>query len=132
MTQSILTAGATGETGRTSAAGKISTIPSAQVWFAGGERAGYDPIARTIVRAQGAPLSVFLRREGASSHTVSFLPGFPDGSFGWAKVRTHLPGTAEMSKLFSTISGWVIAISRRTTFTRRRNEPTSPKRSGAI
>jgi pimeloyl-ACP methyl ester carboxylesterase len=100
MTQSILTAGVTGETGRTSATGKIFANPSAQAWFAGGERTGYDPNARTIVRAQRAPLNVFLRREGDSSHTVSFLPGFPDGSFGWAKVRTHLPGTAEMSKLF--------------------------------
>jgi pimeloyl-ACP methyl ester carboxylesterase len=31
---------------------------------------------------------------------VSFLPGFPDGSFGWAKVRRHLPPAAAMGKLF--------------------------------
>jgi pimeloyl-ACP methyl ester carboxylesterase len=41
-----------------------------------------------------------LRREGDPTHAVSFLPGFPDGSFGWAKVRPHLPNLAEMPKLF--------------------------------
>jgi pimeloyl-ACP methyl ester carboxylesterase len=74
--------------------------PSAQAWFAGGERVGYDPKARAIVPGQGAPLQVFLRREGDLAHAMSFLPGFPDGSFGWAKVRPHLPNAAEMPKLF--------------------------------
>jgi pimeloyl-ACP methyl ester carboxylesterase len=84
----------------TAAAGKIGGPPSAQAWFAEGERVGYDPKARTIVRAQGAALNVFLRREGDLAHAVSFLPGFPDGSFGWAKVLPHLPNAAEMPKLF--------------------------------
>ena len=74
--------------------------PSAQAWFAGGERVGYDPKARAIVAAQDAPLKTFLKREGAVSHAVTFLPGYPDGSFGWAKVRPHLPNAAEMPKLF--------------------------------
>jgi pimeloyl-ACP methyl ester carboxylesterase len=73
---------------------------SAQGWFAGGERVGYDPKARAIVRAQGAALNVFLRREGDLAYAVSFLPGFPDGSFGWAKVLPQLPNAAEMPKLF--------------------------------
>jgi hypothetical protein len=30
--------------------------PSAQSWFAGGERVGYDPKARAIVATQDAPL----------------------------------------------------------------------------
>ena len=74
--------------------------PSAEAWFAGGERVGYDPKARAIVAAQSAPLNIFLRREGDLAHAVCFLPGFPDGSFGWAKVRPHLPNAAEMPKLF--------------------------------
>src|SRR5690348_17278363 len=74
--------------------------PSAQAWFAGGERVGYDPKAQAIVATQGAPLKIFLRREGDVAHAVSFLPGFPDGSFGWAKVRPHLPNAAELPKLF--------------------------------
>ena len=73
---------------------------SAQAWFAGGERIGYDPKARAIVAAQDAPLRIFLRQEGELAHAVSFLPGFPDGSFGWAKVQPHLPNAAEMPKLF--------------------------------
>jgi pimeloyl-ACP methyl ester carboxylesterase len=74
--------------------------PSAQAWFADGERAGYDPKARAIVAAQDAPLKTFLKREGEVPHAVTFLPGYPDGSFGWAKVRPHLPNAAEMPKLF--------------------------------
>ena len=74
--------------------------PSAQAWFAVGERVGYDPKARAIVAAQEALLKTFLRREGEVSHAVTFLPGYPDGSFGWAKVRPHLPNAAEMPKLF--------------------------------
>src|SRR5246500_4416203 len=79
---------------------KTHEISSAQAWFAGGERVGYDAKARAIVPAQGAPLSVFVRREGDIAHAVSFLPGFPDGSFGWAKVLPHLPNAAPMPKLF--------------------------------
>jgi pimeloyl-ACP methyl ester carboxylesterase len=77
-----------------------SETSSAQAWFAGGERAGYDPKARAIVPAQGALLNVFLRGEGDLTRAVTFLPGFPDGSFGWAKVRPYLPSAAGMPKLF--------------------------------
>ena len=73
---------------------------TAQSWFAGGERVGYDPKARAIVAAQDAPLGIFLRREGELARAVSFLPGYPDGSFGWTKVHQHLPNAAEMPKLF--------------------------------
>ena len=71
---------------------------SAQDWFAGGERVGYDPNGGAIVAAHGAPLRIFLSREGDIAQAVSFLPGFPDGSFGWAKVRPYLPPA--MAKLF--------------------------------
>lgn len=80
----------------------IHTSPtlSTQEWFAGGERVGYDPRARAIVAAQDASLKIFLKQEGDFTHAVSFLPGFPDGSFGWAKVLPHLPNASEMPKLF--------------------------------
>ena len=84
----------------TAAAERVGGTPSAQAWFAGGERVGYDPNARAMVAAQGAALRVFLRREGDVAHAVSFLPGYPDGSFGWAKVHLHLPNATEMPKLF--------------------------------
>jgi hypothetical protein len=75
-------------------------IPSAQVWFAGGER-GYDPNARVIVQTLEGARKVFVRREGdlAHAHAVSFLPGFPDGSFGWAKVLPHLPSGADIAAM---------------------------------
>jgi pimeloyl-ACP methyl ester carboxylesterase len=75
-------------------------IPSAEAWFAGGQRVGYDPEARATLAAQDAPLKVFVSLEGDIAHAVTFLPGYPDGSFGWAKVRPHLPHSAEMPKLF--------------------------------
>jgi pimeloyl-ACP methyl ester carboxylesterase len=81
-----------------------STAPAAglsapvRAWFAGGERVGYDPNLRAIVAGPHPPLKVFLRKEGDPAEAVSFLPGFPDGSFGWAKVRPYLP--AGMPKLF--------------------------------
>ena len=79
---------------------KDGDSPTAQNWFAGGERVGYDPKARASVAAEGAPLRVFLRQEGDVAHAVSFLPGYPDGSFGWPKVHPHLPTASEMPKLF--------------------------------
>jgi pimeloyl-ACP methyl ester carboxylesterase len=53
-----------------------------------------------MVASDSATLKVFLSREGDVAQAVTFLPGFPDGSFGWAKVRPHLPNPAEMPKLF--------------------------------
>ncbi len=82
------------------AAERVGGTLSAQAWFAGGERVGYDPKARAIVAAEDAPLHVFLRREGDLAHAVSFLPGYPDGSLGWGKLLPHLPNAAEMPKLF--------------------------------
>ena len=80
-------------------AGAQSTA-SAQAWFARGERVGYDPKSRAVVSAGDVPLRIFMSREGEVSHAVSFLPGFPDGSFGWAKVQPHLPNAIEMPKFF--------------------------------
>jgi hypothetical protein len=62
---------------------------SAQAWFARGDRVGYDPKAHAIVSTGDAPVRIFLWREGELSRAISFLPGYPDGSFGWAKVRPH-------------------------------------------
>src|SRR5260370_4110715 len=79
---------------------KKGRTPSSRAWFGGGERVGYDPKARAIVTVQSAPLKVFLKWEGDLAHAISFLPGYPDGCFGWAKVLPHLPNAAEMPKLF--------------------------------
>ena len=102
----ILVSAASGDIGlpaaalRPAAAENVGGAPSAQDWFASGERVGYNPKPRAVVAVADAPLHVFLRREGDLAQAVSFLPGFPDGSFGWAKVLPHLPDAAEMPKLF--------------------------------
>jgi len=41
------------------------------------------------------PVKIFVRREGDLAHAFC-----PMASFGWAKVRPHLPNVAEMPKLF--------------------------------
>jgi pimeloyl-ACP methyl ester carboxylesterase len=82
------------------ASGLVSGQVSTQAWFAGGERIGYDPNTRAIDRGASAPLKIFSRTVGDVSHAVSFMPGYPDGSFGWAKVLPHLPDAASMPKLF--------------------------------
>lgn len=84
----------------TESVSRDSPVVSAAAWFGGGERVGYDPRAGALVSGADAPLRIFLRREGDPAHAVSFLPGFPDGSFGWAKVRPHLPDAAGMPRLF--------------------------------
>jgi len=101
--QGIIVTEVTGEASSvavTDAAVHAGATPSAQSWFSGGERVGYNPGNRAIVAAQDAPLKVFFRPEGDMTHAVTFMPGFPDGSFGWAKVLPHLPNAAEMPKLF--------------------------------
>jgi pimeloyl-ACP methyl ester carboxylesterase len=69
---------------------------TAAEWFAGGERIGYDPgSARVLTQEQTAAapgsLQVFERvaaAERADQDTVwlTMLPGFPDGSYGWAQA----------------------------------------------
>jgi pimeloyl-ACP methyl ester carboxylesterase len=72
-------------------------LVTAAEWFAGGQRILYDPESaqvRTESQAAAAPtaLRVFERvtgaAHGADEHTVwlTMLPGFPDGSYGWAQV----------------------------------------------
>jgi pimeloyl-ACP methyl ester carboxylesterase len=73
-------------------------------WFAGGARVDYDPQAGVVSGGSGQ-LNVFLRPEGDTASIVTFLPGFPDGSFGWARVRRHLPGSDLMPKLFMDFVG---------------------------
>ena len=102
----IVVTDATGKTGYAVADQRLATataktyeIPSTEAWFADGERVGYDPKARAIVGQQGAPLNVFFRQEGEIAHAVSFLPGFPDGSFGWAKILPYLPNARDAEAL---------------------------------
>ena len=77
------------------------TLVTAAEWFAGGQRVWYDPESarvQTGTQAAAAPtaLRVFERiagtGHGADEDTVwlTMLPGFPDGSYGWAQVDRML------------------------------------------
>ncbi len=72
--------------------------PFTEIWFGSGQRLGYD--ARTRAIAPAASQKVFVRVDGDVNHAVTFLPGFPDGSIGWARLLPYLPGAATMPKLF--------------------------------
>jgi pimeloyl-ACP methyl ester carboxylesterase len=68
---------------------------TAAEWFAGGRRIGYDPgSARVLTEEEAAAtpgaLRVFERvapaGDDADAVWLTLLPGFPDGSYGWAQV----------------------------------------------
>ena len=87
----------------------LSTV-TAQAWFALGTRVPYNHRAKRVLRPGEATESpnvvhVFRRaeRDGADDDGAvwtSFLPGWPDGSFGWARVDRHLNGGRLGPKLF--------------------------------
>jgi pimeloyl-ACP methyl ester carboxylesterase len=68
-------------------------------WFAGGRRIWYDPeSARVLAQEQAAAVPGALRvfeRVASPGHDadavwLTLLPGFPDGSYGWAQVDAML------------------------------------------
>ena len=72
---------------------------TAAEWFAGGQRIWYDPeSARVLTEEEGAAtpgaLRVFERVAPGGHDTdsvwLTLLPGFPDGSYGWAGVDRML------------------------------------------
>lgn len=83
---------------------------TADEWFAGGERVPYDRRTKEILRSDDATeqrdvVQVFRRivKDAVTDEDAvwtSFLPGWPDGSFGWAKVDQHLTGKGLGPKLF--------------------------------
>lgn len=82
---------------------KRAAPPSADEWFSGGIRAVYDREEKTLdlcapQNAEG--VRVFVRSEGSETGHTTFLGGFPDGSYGWARVCAHLPPEKRMAKLF--------------------------------
>ena len=82
---------------------------SAREWFASGARRPYDPIAKAMLEtADGAgssgPLHVFEKvvakpPVGADTRWLTMLPGYPDGSYGYAQVDRHL-GPQSVPRLY--------------------------------
>jgi pimeloyl-ACP methyl ester carboxylesterase len=73
-------------------------VVSAEDWFSGGERLPYDPERASF--DEGSPLRVFARHASGAGTTLTFLPGWPDGSFGWAKVDRELAERSDADRLF--------------------------------
>jgi len=83
---------------------------TAQEWFSTGTRVTYDPVAKKMMeRAENkdaaGEIHVWKRVERNAARNnqeswTTFLPGFPDGSFGWAKVDQQLTGTGMLPKIY--------------------------------
>jgi pimeloyl-ACP methyl ester carboxylesterase len=73
---------------------------TAHEWFASGARRPYDPIAKTMLEMAGGeassqPLHVFEKvvaapTVDADTRWLTMLPGYPDGSYGYAQVDRYL------------------------------------------
>lgn len=74
------------------------TTPFTERWFESGQRLGYNPQTRAI--DPSGPLKIWVRVDGDVQRAVTFLPGYPDGSIGWAHVLRYLPDASTMPKLF--------------------------------
>ena len=83
---------------------------TAQQWFDRGRRVSFDPTSRRIHRpgtsaqADNA-IKVFrivqsLATDDNQFTWLTFLPGWPDGSYGWSKVDSHLGRAGNLPKLF--------------------------------
>jgi pimeloyl-ACP methyl ester carboxylesterase len=68
-------------------------------WFAGGKRVPYDPVSARVLTgeetaATAGALRVFERvaaaEQDADTVWLTLLPGYPDGSYGWAQVDRML------------------------------------------
>jgi hypothetical protein len=76
-------------------------LVTAAEWFGGGQRIPYDPESARVLTEEEAvanpgALRVFERvtaaEQEADSVWLTLLPGFPDGSYGWAQVDRMLSG----------------------------------------
>jgi pimeloyl-ACP methyl ester carboxylesterase len=82
---------------------------TAAEWFAGGQRIWYDPGSARVLTGEEAAatpgaLRVFERVAAAGDDAdavwITLLPGFPDGSYGWAQVDRML-GDGLGSRLYA-------------------------------
>jgi pimeloyl-ACP methyl ester carboxylesterase len=73
---------------------------TAREWFASGARRPYDPVAKTMLetaRSEGSSQQLHVFEKvvatppvGADTRWLTMLPGYPDGSYGYAQVDHYL------------------------------------------
>ncbi len=88
----------------------MNDLITAQEWFLSGTRVLYDPVTKKVMEhakkadiAGGIHVWKRVERDAARENQESwttFLPGFPDGSFGWAKVDRQLSGNGMLPKIY--------------------------------
>lgn len=89
---------------------KLTSNFTANNWYSKGERIEYDAKRKRIHPENERPsspntLKVFRRysstsKWGADNQLTTFLPGFPEGSFGWSRIDSHLPDEGWLPRLF--------------------------------
>ncbi len=94
----------------TSAKMRINTKPKASQWFGSGERLPYSLTQKQIATAGGKDgggqevVHVWNRRVVGPSEPlgdwITMMPGFPDGSFGWASTDNLLGEMEPMPRLY--------------------------------
>lgn len=88
--------------------GTVPGIISAKEWFSSGDRLPYDPVTKSIIDPDAAlpsnRLFVFNKyirySRQKSNTTVSFLPGFPLGSYDWAKIDALIEAQSLLERLY--------------------------------
>ncbi len=76
--------------------------PKANSWFQSGSRLPYDFQRKKILSsATGTSLYIWNKViSGNRSNWITLMPGFPDGSFGWAATEEYLKSMDDSSRLY--------------------------------
>jgi pimeloyl-ACP methyl ester carboxylesterase len=86
----------------------VPTVISAKEWFGAGSRLPYDTVTKSIIDpGKSAPLKslyvfnkyvVYSTQNPATA--ISFLPGFPSGSYDWAKIDSFIEEQNPLNRLY--------------------------------
>ena len=88
--------------------GSVPGIISAKEWFSSGGRLPYDTVTKSIIDADNAlqlkSLFVFnkyiIYPKQNPDKVISFLPGFPSGSYDWAKIDALFEKQNPLNRLY--------------------------------
>jgi len=81
--------------------------PIADEWFQEGERIPYDYQRKVVLPHQPDIKPLFIwnkvidgKNADQVTNWITMMPGFPDGSFGWAATETYLKSINDCSRLY--------------------------------
>ncbi|HXS37848.1 MAG TPA: alpha/beta hydrolase [Flavipsychrobacter sp.] len=81
-------------------------IISADDWFSSGERLAYDTKSKSIIEDDATQQHLFVFNKLLTSSkqkpgsVISFLPGFPSGSYDWAKIDALIEDQHPLDRLY--------------------------------